>query len=54
MEVVELTVTSVAAVGAERRRAVAPVKLVPVMVTVVPPRSGPGRADAGDGGRGAV
>ncbi len=45
IEVAELTVKPVAAV-APKSTAVAPVKLVPVMVTLVPPAAGPGvRAD---------
>ena len=49
-----MTVTPVAAV-VPNLTAVAPVKLVPVMVTEVPPgRGSRGRAHAGDGGAAAA
>ena len=52
MDVGELTVTPVAA-AVPNFTAVTPVKLVPVMVTEVPPAAGPeARAHAGDGGGG--
>ena len=48
--VVELTTVTLVAASAPKSTAVAPVKLVPVMVTMVPPAAGPAvGADRGHG-----
>ena len=52
---VELTTVTPVAASVPKSTAVAPVKPVPVMVTVVPPAVGPEvGAEPGDGGGGGV